>query len=90
MALNSASSLDSPYFNATDLNPSPSLTDLFQSNAPPLEADMQAVGWAVVDNMDYATPIINEWSGLELDGFPQQPEYLPFDQAWCEGWMAKF
>ncbi|KAI8551028.1 hypothetical protein RHMOL_Rhmol06G0153100 [Rhododendron molle] len=86
--LNSASSLNSPYFNATDLNPSPSLADRFQSHVPPPEIDMQAVGWAMADNMDYATPLINEWSGLELDGFPQQPEYFPFDQAWYDGKMA--
>ncbi|KAI8530236.1 hypothetical protein RHMOL_Rhmol11G0040400 [Rhododendron molle] len=88
MQLNSASSLDSPYFNTTDPNPSPSLTDRFQFSAPPPEIDMRAVSWAVVDNLDYATPLINKWSALELDGFPQQPEYLPFDQAWYDGWMA--
>ncbi|KAI8550528.1 hypothetical protein RHMOL_Rhmol06G0114000 [Rhododendron molle] len=86
--LNSASSLYSPYFNVTDPNPSPSLTDWFQFNVSYPAIDMQAVGWAVADNMDYATPIINEWPDLEFDGFPQQPEYLPFDQAWYDGWMA--
>ncbi|KAI8560177.1 hypothetical protein RHMOL_Rhmol04G0235900 [Rhododendron molle] len=79
--LNSTSSLDSPYFNITDPNPSPSLLDQFRSDTPLLEVDMQAIGWVVADNMDYATPIINEWSGFELDGFPKQPEYLPYDQA---------
>ncbi|KAI8530123.1 hypothetical protein RHMOL_Rhmol11G0031100 [Rhododendron molle] len=68
--LNSAASLDSPY-NVTDPNPSPSLIDRFQSDMPSPQVDMQAVGWAMADNMDYTTPIINEWSGLELDGFPQ-------------------
>ncbi|KAI8529839.1 hypothetical protein RHMOL_Rhmol11G0005500 [Rhododendron molle] len=68
--LNFASSLDSPYFNVTDLNPSLNLMDQFQSNVLLPKVDMQAVGWAMANNMDYATPIINEWLGLELDGFP--------------------
>ncbi|KAI8568927.1 hypothetical protein RHMOL_Rhmol02G0238800 [Rhododendron molle] len=88
--LNSASSLDSPYFNVTDPNPSPSLTDRFQSNVSPPAIDMQAVGWAMVDNMDFATVIINEWSGLELDGFHNslnishsiKPGMMP-------GWLAE-
>ncbi|KAI8555051.1 hypothetical protein RHMOL_Rhmol05G0144300 [Rhododendron molle] len=88
MQLNSASSIDSPYFNITDTDPSPSLLDWFQSDMPLLEVDMQAVGWAMAGNMDYATPTINEWVGFELDGFPQQPKYLPFDRAWYDGWMA--
>ncbi|KAI8529806.1 hypothetical protein RHMOL_Rhmol11G0002300 [Rhododendron molle] len=69
--LNYASSLDNPYFNVTDPNPSPSLLDRFRSNVPLPKVDMQATDWAMADNMDYATPIISEWSGLELDGFPQ-------------------
>ncbi|KAI8542637.1 hypothetical protein RHMOL_Rhmol08G0153200 [Rhododendron molle] len=86
--LSSASSLNSPYFTAMDPNPSLSLTDRLPFSAPPPEADMRAISWAIADDMDYATPIINEWSALELDGFPQQPEYLPFDQAWYDGWVA--
>ncbi|KAI8534990.1 hypothetical protein RHMOL_Rhmol10G0140100 [Rhododendron molle] len=85
--LNSASSLDSPYFNVLDPNLSLGLMDRFQSNLPPPEIDKQAAGWAMADNMDYATPLVDEWSGLELDGFPPQPEYLPFDPAWYDGWM---
>ncbi|KAI8542672.1 hypothetical protein RHMOL_Rhmol08G0156600 [Rhododendron molle] len=88
MRLSSASSLNSPYFTATDPNPSPSLTDWLPFSAPLPEANMRAISWAIADNMDYATPIINEWSALKLDGFSQQPEYLPFDQAWYDGWMA--
>ncbi|KAI8547338.1 hypothetical protein RHMOL_Rhmol07G0187600 [Rhododendron molle] len=60
--LNFASSIDSPYFNVTDPNPSTSLLDQFGSDMPLPEVDMQAVGWAMADNMDYATPIINEWA----------------------------
>ncbi|KAI8568946.1 hypothetical protein RHMOL_Rhmol02G0240100 [Rhododendron molle] len=41
--LNSASSLDSPYFNVTNPSPSPSLTDRFLANPPPPKADMQAI-----------------------------------------------
>jgi hypothetical protein len=51
---------------------------------------MQAVGWAIADNLDYATPIINEWTELEMGGFPQQPQNVPFDQAWYDGWMAGY
>ncbi|KAI8542838.1 hypothetical protein RHMOL_Rhmol08G0170700 [Rhododendron molle] len=62
--------------------------DPFQFSAPLPKIDMRAVSWAIANNMDYATPIFNEWSALKLDGFPQQPEYLPFDQAWYDGWMG--
>lgn len=51
---------------------------------------MQAVGWEIADNEDYAVLIINEWYQLELDGFPQDPEYVPFDHAWNEEWLAGY
>ncbi|KAG5553164.1 hypothetical protein RHGRI_011136 [Rhododendron griersonianum] len=84
--LDLASTTHNPYFTVTDPNPSQSLVSRFRSFMPTLpklepEIDMQAVGWGIADNEDDATPIINEWCQLEVDRFPQDPEYVPFDHA---------
>ncbi|KAI8535425.1 hypothetical protein RHMOL_Rhmol10G0172800 [Rhododendron molle] len=84
-----------PIFIMTGPNFSQSFENRFRalmSAQPELEpeVDMQAVGWAIADNDDYATPRIQELYQLELEGFPLHPDYVPVlvDKVWDEGWLA--
>ncbi|KAG5561994.1 hypothetical protein RHGRI_004885 [Rhododendron griersonianum] len=93
MQLDTATTICNPYFAVIDPNSSQSLVTRFRAMMPALpkpepEIDMQTVGWGIADNDDYVAPIIQEWYQLELEGFPQDPEYVPFDHALYEEWMA--
>ncbi|KAG5554585.1 hypothetical protein RHGRI_012224 [Rhododendron griersonianum] len=48
---------------------------------PEPELDMQAVGWAIADHNNFEVPRINEWDELALEGFPVEPEAVPFDHV---------
>ncbi|KAG5524141.1 hypothetical protein RHGRI_030963 [Rhododendron griersonianum] len=91
--LDPASTIRNPIF--TMVNPSSPQSFGNRSRAmmpalpePEPKIDMQAVGWAIADDDDYASPIIQGWYQFELEGFPLHPEHVPFDPAWNVEWMA--
>ncbi|KAG5553243.1 hypothetical protein RHGRI_011190 [Rhododendron griersonianum] len=90
--LDPASTVRNPIFTMADPNTSQSFGNRFRTMMPAQlelepQVDMQAVGWAIADNDDYAAPIIQELYQLELEGFSLHPEYVPIDHAWVEEWL---
>ncbi|KAI8571801.1 hypothetical protein RHMOL_Rhmol01G0147300 [Rhododendron molle] len=86
--LDPTSTIRNPIFTITDPDSSQSFVSRFRTMMlalpePEPEVNMQAMGWGIADNDDYATSIIQEWYQLKLEGFPQYPEYVPCDHVWC-------
>ncbi|KAG5528906.1 hypothetical protein RHGRI_029535 [Rhododendron griersonianum] len=91
--LDPASTIRNPIFTMANPSTSQGFGNRFRTMMPAQpelepKVDMQAVGWAIADNDDYAAPLIQGLYQLELEGFPLHPEYVLVDHDWDEEWLA--